>query len=404
MQIQLEKRLIRFTVVMTAVLISCFGCAQKPPRVYKIASPAKRLIHQATRPEYSQSPNKQKKPYLREERFRFSSQKLPVFQNTLPTPTVYKASNTYHIGVGDVLQVKIFQLLDLDREAVLLVTVDRKGQIYLPQLSHVEVEGLTGKQVQEELVTRLAKRFIRNPKVDVRIHKYNSKVVMVLGLVSRPGPQTLDSDNTTLLDVIAKAGGIRMGATLDIEILRQGYNPAGIQGNSTGSKPAEYVREVVPISKLFLEEGHGQVNPIINPGDVVKIRPSNDGHVYLAGEVERPGVSTFRRPMTILPAVPCAGGATKVAATKKCQIIRRDSEGAEKEIIVDLDKIRKGEQTNILLARNDTIHIPVDPVKKFFEDINKMFQRGFQAGTSFTYDAAQDLGIPSGAAGSVSGL
>ena len=67
----------------------------------------------------------------------------------------------------------------------------------------------------------------------------------------------------------------------------------------------------------------------------------------------------------------------------------------EKEIVVDLKEIRKGRHVNLLLARNDTIIVPVDPTKKFFDDMDKMFRRGVNAGVSVTYDAAEEMGIPS---------
>ena len=153
---------------------------------------------------------------------------------------------------------------------------------------------------------------------------------------------------------------------------------------------------MVSVRRLFSEEGAGRINPTIYPGDVIKIRPADEGYVYFSGEVENPGAKTFRRPLTILQAVSCAGGTTNIAAEKKCKIIRRNENGIEKEIIVDLKKINEGKQENLILARNDTIIVPVDPTKKFFDDIDKMFRRGVNAGVSMTYDAAAEMGIPSG--------
>ena len=128
------------------------------------------------------------------------------------------------------------------------------------------------------------------------------------------------------------------------------------------------------------------------------------GGKSFACKAMEPGARTFYRPMTILQAVTSAGGATKVAADKKCKIIRRNIDGSEKEITVDLDKIRSGKEENLLLAQNDTVIVPLHPVKKFFEDINQMFKRGMNAGVSVTYDAAETMGIPSGGSAVASGL
>ena len=88
------------------------------------------------------------------------------------------AERGYHIGVGDVLEVKVNQLLELNREEKLLLEVDRSGQIYLPLLNHVKVASLTTEQVRRELLRRLGREYIRDPKVDVSIKHYNSKKVM----------------------------------------------------------------------------------------------------------------------------------------------------------------------------------------------------------------------------------
>ena len=220
---------------------------------------------------------------------------------------------------------------------------------------------------------------------------------MVLGKVLRPGALALQSDSSTLLDVIAQSGGLVNGSGPNIEILRGGYNSAGTSDGLNRPTQSHNNRDrlVVSVSRLFSEEGAGQINPTIYPGDVIKVRPADEGHVYFSGEVKKPGAKTFRRPLTILQAVSCAGGTTNIAAEEKCKIIRRNEDGMEKEIIVDLEEIRKGKDVNLHLARNDTIIIPVDPTKKFFDDIDKMFRRGVNAGVSVTYDAAEQMGIPS---------
>ncbi len=318
-------------------------------------------------------------------------------------PLTATAGRGYHIGVGDVLEVKINQLLELDREETLLLEVDGSGQIYLPLLNHVKVASLTTEQVRQELLQRLSREYIRNPKVDVSIKHYNSKKVMVLGKVREPGALVLQSDSSTLLDVIARSGGLVSGSGPNIEILRGGYNSNSASPSNEWNRSAQSYnsrdRLVVSVSRLFSEEGAGQINPTIYPGDVIKVRPADEGHVYFSGEVEKPGAKTFRRPLTILQAVSCAGGTTNIAAEGKCKIIRRNESGMEKEIIVDLKEIREGKHVNLLLARNDTIIVPVDPTKKFLDDLDRMFRRGVNTGVSVTYDAATDIGIPTAGSG-----
>ena len=68
--------------------------------------------------------------------------------------------------------------------------------------------------------------------------------------------------------------------------------------------------------------------------------------------------------------------------------------GAKKVITVDLQKIRKGQERNLVLAQNDTIVVPVDPVKKFFDDVFSLIHTGVRAGVDMSYDAGEQMGFP----------
>lgn len=380
-------------LVIVLLLTGQMGCALRPSRVYKISQPNSQRNEQILFPNQAQGPNNRE--YLSpSDKFSFTSGRaeLPSTESQRNPLPVYLGTDTYHVGVGDILKVTIFQLMDLEKDSVLLLEVDHNGQINLPLLNYVKVAGLTIDQIRDELIYLLSRDYIRNPKVDVSINSYRSKQVMILGFINRSGSMALETDSSTLLDVISQAGGITSGAALEIEILRGAYDPSGTLGLDRNG--LAYPREVVPISKLFGEEGQEQVNPPIFAGDIIKVRPANDGYIYFAGEVNSRGSKAFRRPLTILQALACAGGTTNIAAEEKCKIIRRDSDGSEKEIIIDLKKIREGNQPNLLMARNDTIIVPVDPVKKFFDDLDKLISRGVRTGVSATYNANEDLGLP----------
>jgi len=414
-----KKRFILIVMLITVAWLTVMGCSQKSTRVYKIAYPLKSnsssqsVYMQQERPynpqgsyEITKSVPEQntREQFHRQQDFNFhavlsnaETEQMNQNNQAHQTQMVHHApSKDYHIGPGDVLQVKIYQLLELNQEAILSLEVDRNGQIYLPILNQVTVAQMTIDQVRDELIRRLGREFIRDPQVHVSMKTYNSKKVMVLGQVSNPGPLALETDTSTLLDVIARSGGISVGAAPEIEILRGAYNPDGTLMGGVSGINTTYTRELVPISKLFAEEGAGRINPPIFAGDVIKVRPADEGYVYFSGEVEQPGPKTFRRPLTILQGISCAGGITNIAADKKCKIIRRNPNGTEKEIVVNLEKIRDGEQENLVLARNDTIVIPVHPVKKFFSDLDQFVRRGVNTGVNMTYNASEEMGIPSG--------
>ncbi|MCP4712556.1 MAG: hypothetical protein GY869_28355 [Planctomycetes bacterium] len=128
----------------------------------------------------------------------------------------------------------------------------------------------------------------------------------------------------------------------------------------------------------------------------MKVPRESDGYIYISGEVEQPGSKAFRRPLTILQAITCAGGLTFAAEEKECEIVRRTPTGGEQVIMVDLKKIREGKAANILMAQNDTVHLKANGFKKFLEELDRMFLRAVRVGAEVRYDAGGEMGIPSG--------
>ncbi len=390
--------------IAVIIILMITGCAQQPTRVYKVASgrtaPAPnqpRRYNSANNTPAAERPAPQSDVIVYGPEGAQFTPTPPLPATLAQNPSSYPGNEEYHLGPDDVLEIKIFQLLEPDEEAVLNTKVDRQGCISLPMLNQIQVSGMTCQQLQQELLNRLGSNYIRNPRVSVALKENGSKKVMVLGCVKKPGPVMLGSDSATLMDVITIAGGIQNTAAPHIEILRGAFDPAaGLPTpaeNGWSNGTFAYARELVPISQLFAEDAT-PLNPLIYPGDVVSVPNGEDGYIYISGEVAQPGTKTYRRPLSVLQAITSAGGATNIAAEKKCRILRQTPDGREKVVLVDLAKIRDGQAPNLLMARNDTIIVPVDPVKKFFDDIDKMFRRGVAAGVDVTYDAGTHMGIP----------
>ena len=116
---------------------------------------------------------------------------------------------TYHVGQGDTLDIRVFQLTELGRDQTFLRQVDPQGNIHLPVLGQVAVAEMTCEQIKETLVRQLRAGYLRAPQVAVAITQYSSKIVQVLGAVAQPGPVCLRADTVRLGEVIAEAGGVR---------------------------------------------------------------------------------------------------------------------------------------------------------------------------------------------------
>ena len=86
-------------------------------------------------------------------------------------------------------------------------------------IGRVAAGGLTVEGLEKELATRL-KTYVRDPVVAVSVLEYRSQPVSVIGSVGQPGVHQLEG-RKTLIEILAKAGGLRPEAGNSIKITRK---------------------------------------------------------------------------------------------------------------------------------------------------------------------------------------
>jgi len=114
----------------------------------------------------------------------------------------------------------------------------------------------------------------------------------------------------------------------------------------------------VNLSEL-LERGDTQNNIALQAGDVVTV--PHAGIVYALGAVGRPGgfvATNDRAQLSTLKVLALAGGLTPIAKKDQAVIIRKDSNGKQQEIPVDLGKIVKREAEDVRLMPSDILYVP----------------------------------------------
>jgi polysaccharide export outer membrane protein len=113
----------------------------------------------------------------------------------------------------------------------------------------------------------------------------------------------------------------------------------------------------VNLSEL-LERGDTQNNIALQAGDVVTV--PHAGIVYALGAVARPGgfVANDRAQLSTLKILALAGGLTSIAKKDQAVIIRKDFNGKQQEIAVDLAKIVKREAEDVRLMPSDILYVP----------------------------------------------
>lgn len=130
--------------------------------------------------------------------------------------------NSYHIGVGDVLEVITWKEPDFSRDQV-LVRLD--GKITFPLLDDIQAAGQTTLQLKQHLTT-LLKEYLDSPNVTVVVREPASQRFYILGEVIRIGEYPLTKE-LTIIQAFAMAGGFTEWATKkEIVLIRKDQNGA----------------------------------------------------------------------------------------------------------------------------------------------------------------------------------
>lgn len=125
-----------------------------------------------------------------------------------PTPPL----SAYRIGAGDKVKVTVLELDDMTVET----DVADDGTIELPLVGSLKVAGQTAPEVRSALSERLARDYIKDPKVNVEVAKY--RPFYVLGQVNRPGSYPFEPE-VDIRKAVAIAGGFNRRADTDAAYL-----------------------------------------------------------------------------------------------------------------------------------------------------------------------------------------
>jgi polysaccharide biosynthesis/export protein len=232
----------------------------------------------------------------------------------LGTPSFAQStSSDYAIGPQDVLAIVVFDQPDLSGK----YAVEIDGSFTFPYIGRVKAGGLTIRAFEQELRTRLADGFFKDPQIAVSVESYRSQRIFITGEVRTPGAFPLTGE-LTLLDAIAKAGFATLDATDEVVVIRSGKGA----GPAAAPTPAATdAKPFVTVSLKALQNGAAIAqNVLLQDGDTVFVGRAEPFFVY--GQVKNPGSYPIRTETTVLQALSLAGGATAVGATNRIRIIR----------------------------------------------------------------------------------
>jgi protein involved in polysaccharide export with SLBB domain len=247
---------------------------------------------------------------------------LPLFGQSLfdqPPSTfapmdLMEVPSDYVIGPGDGLQIRVWGQLAGD----LRVTVDRAGQIYIPQVGQISVAGIHYGELEEHLKSEISKVF-KNFSLTVNIGRIRSIQVLVVGNARYPGTYTISSLSTLVNAIFASGGPTPQGSLRHIQVRRDGATITDFDFYA------------------LLVKGDKSKDVRLQPGDVLYI-PHVGPLVAISGSVNTPAIYEMKDSSTLNDLIEVAGDLSTVADTSKVTIDRFVDHQARKTLEFPYDE------------------------------------------------------------------
>ena len=255
-----------------------------------------------------------------------------------PQPSIQSApdpSALIKLGPGDLMEVNVYNVPELTTKA----RVSNSGDIYLPLIDYVHVDGLTQEEAQALIEKRLADGgFVRSPHVTIFVDDAASQGVTVIGEVGKPGIYP-DASDHKLYEVVSQAGGFTSAASRKIAIIRRNQSEA----------------IHIELPRNLADDLSGNID--IQPGDTITVPRAPI--IYVVGDVGRPsGLLVDNGTLTVLQALALAGGTNRTAKMGGARIIRKTPAGMT-ETNLQLKKMLEAKVPDVTLQADDILFVPV---------------------------------------------
>lgn len=272
---------------------------------------------------------------------------LFVYANvSLAQQSGYAAPNAppLRIGSGDLVEINVYDSPDLSGR----FRVDEKGDISVPLLGPVHVEGETAEEAGKTVEQRYVDADILKPskaRAAVFISEYASQGILVTGEVKTGGLYPAFGVRM-FNDVMIAAGGVTSVASSKVIITRKADpdHPITVDYNPEALTP------VIPRIQVF-------------PGDTITVPRA--GIIYVLGDVNRSGgfVLEGRKALSVETAMALAGGGAHAAALNRVHLVRTLDDGRKEDIILAVNQIYKGKAPDVALKDGDVLYVPTSNVK-----------------------------------------
>jgi protein involved in polysaccharide export with SLBB domain len=202
------------------------------------------------------------------------------------------------VGPGDELRVRIWGQVNFQNN----LRIDRSGDVFLPQIGLVHVEGLRFSELDQHLRSAIGRVF-HNFDLTVDVGQIRAIQIYVSGEARRPGVYTVSSLSTLVDALFASGGPSLQGSMRKIQLRRDGA--------------------IVTEFDLYrlLIRGDKSTDAALQSGDVIFIPPVGP-QVAVTGSVRKPAIYEMLSSETLGDVIGHSGGASSIAAGSRISIER----------------------------------------------------------------------------------
>jgi protein involved in polysaccharide export with SLBB domain len=225
---------------------------------------------------------------------------LPHFgSNLFENPLAYAADSAapapadYVLGPGDEVRIQIWGGVDYAGSQ----TLDRSGQINLPKIGTIGLNGVRVKDLEDTLRKRVATVF-NSVQVNAALGKLRGITVFVVGQAQQPGTYNLSALSTLVNAVFASGGPGVNGSMRAIELKRNGQTVTTLDLYD------------------FIARGDKSKDVTLQPGDVIMIPPAGP-RMALTGVTDHAAIYEIKPGSTVQNILSLGGGLSKLASPQK---------------------------------------------------------------------------------------
>lgn len=284
---------------------------------------------------------------------------------------LFGVAKPYQIGPGDVLNIVVWDHPELalapagsslatDASSLSPVgngyNVSAAGYIQFPYVGGIKLGGATEFEARDLLVQRLSK-YVKEPKVTLRVQSYRSSRVYVDGEVRVPGLQSINDIPMTLPEAINRAGGFTALADRSSVVVTR--------NDTTTSVDMQQLSEL----------GINPARILLTKGDMVRVLNKEDSKVYILGEVTRPVAQPLRNGrLSLNEALGEAGGiSTTTGDPRQVYVVRAVPDGEPEIYHLDASSaIAYALAEGFALKPRDVVYVDPVPVVQWNRVISQI--------------------------------